>query len=592
MALAEQGLQTLRRLWRALGTLVWLLARRLPEPTKKPLRSLRGLALRMARHPGSYARRALLGFPWFRTVTLVIFALPLLALLQLALRADVDLFDALEGASLWRLAGNSVLLTLLAVIGAAVLGSVAAMLVGLFEFPGRRLLGGLMLLPMAVPAYVNAFVYTDLLEYAGPLQKGLRWLFGWQSKADYWFFEVRSLPMAALMLALVLYPYVYLITLVAIQRMGQSLIDAGRMLDHNAWRRFFRLVLPPLLPAVAAGSAIVAMESLADFGTVDFFAVPVLTTGMYDLWINRGNLPAASQLSMGLLSFVALMLLVKQSLHVKGASLDASRGGAMRRKPLPGGGRWLAYLFLLLTWSLAFALPIGRLVWLSVKSARWGLEPSLWGALAASFWLGLLASLVVGLVALVFIVTKRLRSNSALATLDGFATLGYAVPGVVVGLGVLLVLTSIDKLLSHWFLAWFDWRPRLWLTGTSVALILAYSLRFFASAYNSLAEASRRIGPNVEWAARSLGRSSSAIVWQLHLPLLAGGLMTGGLLVFVDTVKELPATLLLRPLNMNTLATHVYQFASDGLLEESAAGACLIVVVGLAPVLLLVRALR
>lgn len=160
------------------------------------------------------------------------------------------------------------------------------------------------------------------------------------------------------------------------------------------------------------------------------------------------------------------------------------------------------------------------------------------------------------------------------------------------GLGVLLVLTSIDKLLSHWFLAWFDWRPRLWLTGTAFALLLAYSLRFFASAYNSLAEASRRIGPNLEWAARSLGRSGSAIVWQIHLPLLAGGLMTGGLLVFVDTVKELPATLLLRPFNMNTLATHVYQYASDGLLEESAAGACLIVVIGLAPVLLLVRALR
>ena len=536
--------------------------------------------------------RGLARWPWGRALVLLVFALPLLALLRVSLSAHTGLFDALEGRSLWRLTGNSLLLTALAVSGAALIGGAAALVVGLFQFSGRRWLGGLMLLPMAVPAYVNAFVYTDMLEYAGPLQKGLRGLFGWQTKADYWFFEVRSLPMAALMLALVLYPYVYLITLVSIQRMGQSLIDAGRMLDHNAWRRFFRLVLPPLLPAVAAGSAIVAMESLADFGTVDFFAVPVLTTGMFDLWINRGNLPAASQLALGLLIFVAFMLMGKQALHVKGASLDASKGGAMRRKSLAGKGLVVAYVFLLLVWILAFALPVGRLIWLALSSARWGLDAALVSAFGSTLWLGTVAALVTGALALALIVTARLRPNSKLATLDSFATLGYAIPGVVMGLGVLLVLTSIDKLLSHWFLAWFDWRPRLWLTGTAFALLLAYSLRFFASAYNSLSEASRRIGPNLEWAARSLGRSGSAIVWQIHLPLLAGGLMTGGLLVFVDTVKELPATLLLRPFNMNTLATHVYQYASDGLLEESAAGACLIVVIGLAPVLLLVRALR
>ncbi len=571
-----------------------------PQPGERPGRGRAGMAsaaLASAVLAGilrlrSFGLRSLATWPWARGLVLLIFALPMMALLGVSLTASTSLFEALDASSLWHLAGNSLILTLLAVLGAALIGACAAMIVGLFQFPGRRWLGGLMLLPMAVPAYVNAFVYTDLLEYAGPLQKGLRWLFGWQSKADYWFFEVRSLPMAAIMLALVLYPYVYLITLVSIQRMGQSLIDAGRMLDHDAWRRFFRLVLPPLLPAVAAGSAIVAMESLADFGTVDFFAVPVLTTGMFDLWINRGNLPAASQMALGLLVFVAFMLLGKQALHVKGASLDASKGGAMRRKPLAGRGLLLAYVFLLLTWGLAFALPIARLVWLALNSARWGLDNSLLAAFGSTLWLGTVAALATGLVALALIVTARLQPNSKLATLDSFATLGYAIPGVVMGLGVLLVLTSIDKLLSHAFLAWFDWRPRLWLTGTAFALILAYSLRFFASAYNSLAEVSRRIGPNVEWAARSLGRSGRAIVWQIHLPLLAGGLLTGGLLVFVDTVKELPATLLLRPFNMNTLATHVYQFASDGLLEESAAGACLIVIIGLAPVLLLVRALR
>lgn len=536
--------------------------------------------------------KTLATWPWIRIFFLTLMFSPMVMLAYLALQASASQGLALMPSTLAIYIRNSLTLAILAALIATLIGGSCAAIVGFYSFPGRRIISGLLLLPLAFPAYIAAFAYTDLLDFAGPIQSLLRDICGWRSPRQYWFPEIRTLPMAALLMALVLYPYVYMITLVAIRQSSQAILDIARLMEHQPVRRLTHLLLPVTFPALGAGASLVAMEALSDFGVVSFFGVPVLTTGIYDVWINRSSLGAAAQLSVGLLVFVALMMVAEQRL-VKSKGFASKAASALdhrlkvSRLYLP-----LVYGLLFLPLLLGFLVPLGHLLSLSFTEANWRWSSELSLALSNSLWLSGLAAAVLTVISFLFVSSKRLNYDFRLATLDRVANMGYAVPGVILAIGLLIVLAHLDRMLAPMLEFAFGLEPRLWLSGSLFALIAAYCIRFFAPAYRSIDAANQRIGLSVDMAAKTLGRSNGAVVAQVHIPLLAPAALVAAMLVFVDTMKELPATLLLQGFGQTTLATWVFDRASDEMFESAAIGALLIVLIGCLPVAILARTNR
>lgn len=521
----------------------------------------------------------------------LLLALPVLTVFVTALQPAGTVWQHLADTVLADYVRNSLLLMLGVGMGTLLIGVSTAWLTSIHEFPGRRFFEWALLLPMAIPAYIIAYTYTGLLDFAGPVQTALRESFHW-SRQDYWFPEIRSLPGAVIMLALVLYPYVYLLARAAFLEQSVAVLEVSRSLGAGPWRRFYAVSLPMARPALIAGVSLVQMEALADYGTVQYFGVSTFTTGIFRVWYGMNDSTAAAQLAGLLLLFVFTLLAFERfSRRLARFHHTGNRQSRPAKLILRGGWRWWATVACLLPLLLGFLLPAGQLVVWAFRSAPQMLDGRFFSLLTHSLSLALGAALLILILALLLGYGQRLRPWPLVRGAVRTAGLGYAVPGAVVAIGVMLPLAAIDRTVDSWVRQWLGLSTGLLLSGTVTALLFAYCTRFLPVALHSLEAGLARIRPSMDDAARALGSTPREVLWRVHIPMLRGSLLTAVLLVFVDVLKELPATLILRPFNFNTLAVRTYELASDERLADSASFALAIVLAGIGPVILLSRAM-
>ncbi|MBI1238782.1 MAG: ABC transporter permease subunit [Alphaproteobacteria bacterium] len=484
---------------------------------------------------------------------------------------------------------NSLILSVLVGLGVTIGGVGAAWLVTMCRFWGRPVLEILLVLPLAMPAYVLAYVYTDFLQFAGPVQSGLRALTGWEH-GEYWFPNIRSLPGAAMLFVFVLYPYVYLLARANFLEQSVCVLEVSRSLGHGPWSTFARVALPLARPAIAAGVALALMETLADYGTVAYFGLPTFTTGIYRAWISMGDTVAAGQLASALLGTIAIIVLIERVSRGRQRFHHTSQ----HLRPLPAhhltGWRAAgAIAFCTLPFLLGFVLPALLLIELWLGTGRGMMSERFLAAFGNSLLLGLGAGAIAVGVALGLALARRFSGSPLVQAASSLGALGYAVPGSVIAAGVLLPFAAIDETLGALGEALTGAPVGLVISGSIAGLLFAYVVRFLAVALQSVEAGLGRVTPHMEDAARALARGPVDAFARVHLPIIAPSLLTAALIVFVDVMKELPATLLLRPFNVETLAVQAYHFAADERLSEAGLPALAIVVAGLVPVILLMR---
>ena len=519
--------------------------------------------------------------------------LPIIAILILAFFPSDNIWSHLMATTLPRYLKTTLALMLCVGFGAACIGAGTAWLVTRYRFWGVRSFEWLLLMPLAIPAYVGAYALVDLFEYAGPVQNALRGVMGWKNAQDYWFFEIRSFGAASFVLTMALYPYVYLLSRAAFREQSGAAEEVAQSLGSHAFLRFWKIGLPLARPAIAAGTAIVMMETINDFGAVDYFAVQTLTTGIFSVWLEGSNAGGAAQLAtLGLCLIIILVLLEKNGRSkMRFFSLSTHHRPILRQK-LHGRQAVFASVFCFLPVLFGFILPTLVLALHAVRKLDYWKDADLYAALWNTVFVGAIAAFFTVIAGLVMVYGVRLSQQKLPRLLLPLTTIGYAVPGAVLAVGILIPLAAFDNALADFILALTGREIGLILTGSSFAVILAYFVRFFAIAQGAADTAMERISPNLSQAARSLGRSKRAILVQLFLPLIKGSLGSALVLVFVDCVKELPATMLLRPFNFSTLATRTHDQASLENLPQAAPAALLIILVGLLAVGLLARASR
>lgn len=482
---------------------------------------------------------------------------------------------------------NTVWLCLGVGVGVAVVGVATAWLTVMHDFPGRRVFEWALILPLAMPAYVMAYVYTDFLQFVGPVQTGLRQLTGWEA-GDYWFPDVRTVGGAIAMFAFVFYPYVYMLARTAFLERASGAMEAGRSLGLGPWACFFRVSIPLARPAIVTGTALALMETLADFGTVSYFGVQTFTTGIYRAWFSLGDRTAAAQLSGVLLSFVIFLLVLEHMSRGRARFNDTSR----QRRPgfgrrLSRGAGWAVFLACLLPLVLGFLLPAGLLLKMAFNEGDAQFGPRFVGLATNSFTLASITAVIGVVLALLLAYAQRLSRTSLSAFLNRLVGLGYAVPGTVIAVGVLIPVTRLDNWLADAVAHVTGSSPGLLLTGGMVALVYAYLTRFMSVSLHTVDTGLGRITLSMDEAARNLGAGLWTTLRRIHAPMLRGSLLTAGLMLFVDVMKELPATLVMRPFNLDTLATQTYNLAADERLAEASTAALMIVAVGLVPVIVL-----
>jgi len=529
-------------------------------------------------------------WPWLIAGLALLFCTPLITVVWLGLQATDDNWQHLQETVLTDYLINSFVLMLGVAVGSLFLGVSSAWLTSMCRFPGRSGLQWALLLPLAMPAYIVAYTYTGLLDFAGPVQTLLRESTGW-GYGDYWFPEIRSLGGAIVVMSLVLYPYVYLMARAAFLEQSLCVIEVSRSLGNTPWQSFVRVALPLARPAIVAGLSLALMETLADYGTVAYFGVDVFTTGIFRTWFGMGDSASAARLASLLLVFVfTLVMLERVSRRKARYHLTSNRLQHPAAYVLSGWKAWLALSVCGLPVLLGFLLPAAQLAhwsWLT----RDLLDSDFAWLTLNSFALALGASVLALALALVLGYGRRILPRPLLLLSSRVAAMGYAIPGTVVAVGIIIPLAWFDNQLDAWMRAQFDISTGLLLSGTVFALLFAYSVRFLAVSLQSVEAGLGKIRPSMDDAARSLGYRASETLWKIHMPLMRRSLLTALLIVFVDVMKELPATLILRPFNFNTLAVRAFELASDERLAESASAALMIVMAGLIPVILLSRSI-
>ncbi len=484
---------------------------------------------------------------------------------------------------------NTLILCVGVGVGVALIGVSTAWLTTMLDFPGRRIYEWALVLPLAMPAYVMAYAYTDFLQFVGPVQSHLRAFFGWRA-GDYWFPDVRSVGGAVTMFIFVLYPYAYMLVRSAFLERAGGMLEAGRSLGLGPWACFLRVSLPLARPAVVAGTALALMETLADFGTVSYFGVNTFTTGIYRAWFSLGDRVAAAQLAAALLAFVILVLSLEHFSRGRARFGNTSRQHSVpQRQRLGRVAGLLASLACFLPLLLGFLLPAGLLLQMAFVDGDSQFGPRFIQLARNSFTLAAVTAVLGVMLAVLLAYAARLARNRLPAALNRVVALGYAVPGSVIAVGVLIPVTRLDAWLAQSWQVAFGVNPGLILTGTIAALVYAYLARMLAVALQTVEASLSKITPSMDDAARSLGFGKWATLRRVHVPILRGSLLTAALLVFVDVMKELPATLVIRPFNFDTLATQAYTLASDERLAEASTASLIIVAVGLLPMILISR---
>ena len=470
-------------------------------------------------------------------------------------------------------------------VGVCVVGVTTAWCVTAFEFPGRGLFEWALLLPLAVPAYVMAYAYTDWLQFSGPVQTWLREAAGW-SRGDYWFPEIRSLGGAAAMFVCVLYPYVYILARVAFLEQSPSLAEAGRTLGLSPRAAFLRLTLPLARPAIAAGAALALMETLADFGTVAYFGVQTFTTGIFRAWLSMGEPVSAARLSLLLLAFVAVIATLERAMRGRAVFHSGQRKAVRVRRELDGARALAALAACAIPLVAGFVLPTILLLRMSFASGDPQFGPRFARLAIHSATLATVTALLAVAIALLLAYGARMTRSPVARGVNRIAGLGYAMPGAVIAIGVLIPVAKFDHALADAGIA-----RGLVLTGSIAMLVYAYLVRFLGVALQAVEAGLAQVTPHMEDAARSLGMGTGETLARVHAPMLKSSLVTAGLLVFVDVMKELPATFVMRPFDFDTLAVQAYNLAADERLAEASTAALAIVAVGLLPVILAARRL-
>ncbi len=509
-------------------------------------------------------------------------ALPLLVVVAALLFPTTAVWSHLMQTVLLTYTVNTLGLMLIVAVLAASMGVGAAWLTAHYRFPGSGWLGVALILPLAAPAYVVGYVYADLFDATGPVQGVLRSLAGVQL-GDYYFPAIRSLGGAGIVIALVLYPYVYLLAKTSFQSQAGALYESARVLGVGRSQVFWRVAVPVARPAIIGGLALVMMETIADYGVAEHFGVPTFTTGIFRTWYAMGEHDAALKLAGCLFLLVAALVVLEQSARRGERFNPLSRNVAAAKIPLSGTAGMLAAGLCLLPVLGGFIVPVGTLLWYAIAQGdpQLGQDFYIYGLNSVS--VAVVAAGVCAAVALLLNYAARLRRGRWLNLGVRLATLGYALPGMVLAVGVLLPLTYIDRALAH-FLTESLGRPvGLLLTGSIFALVLVYVARFLTVAFNGTQTAMHQLHPQLDAVARTLGNTPAGVLRRVHLPLLRPAVLSGLLLVFIDVMKELPATLILRPFNFETLATRVYRLASDERLSEASTAAVIIVALGLLP---------
>lgn len=537
--------------------------------------------------PSSRGERLLAFGTYFLTGLVV---MPVLAIVIMAMGSSGNLWPHLVSTILPR----SIATTFQLMVGVGVIvfvvGVSTAWLVTMCRFPGRRWFDLALLLPFAVPTYIIAFSYVELLDYTGPVQGLIRDIFGFKTSRDYWFPEIRSLGGAMFVMGFVLYPYVYLSARASFLIQSACALDVSRTLGAGPFRLFWKVALPLARPAIVVGVTLALMECLNDIGAVSFFGVQTLTFSVYDTWLNRSNLTGAAQIATIMLVFVLALMFIeyygrrKQRFH--------QTTGTYRALPsyeLQGWRGWVAVAVCALPIILGFVFPSLLLLSRASRRVEDLFEPALWAAAGNTLWLAAVAAAVSIGISLTLAYRRRLFPSRVTTTLGRVASIGYAVPGTILAVGILFPVAAFDNMISEGFEALFGFGTGLLLIGSGTALIYAYVVRFLAMSYGQIDGGFGKITPHYDMASRSLGQTAWGTLGRVHMPLMKPVILSATLLSFVECMKELPATLLLRPFNFETLATTVYNAASREAFEDAALPALCIVLVGIIPVIMLAK---
>jgi iron(III) transport system permease protein len=527
---------------------------------------------------------------FFVVITAVVLASPVLIVVAHVFIPTGDVWTHLVNTVLPEYILNSIILLVGVGLGTLVLGTGCAWVVTMCDFPGRKTFEWALLLPLAVPAYVIAYTYTGLFDYAGPIQESLRSLFGWTSRRDYWFPQIRSLSGAVTMFTLVLYPYVYMLSRAAFLEQSICVLEVSRTLGRGPWAAFKDVAFPLARPAIAAGSALALMETLNDFGTVHFFAIDTFTTGIYRTWFGLGNPAAAAQLGSCLLIFIVSLIALERYSRGKAAYHQTTvRYRQIRRLGIGRPQQFISFLLCFTPVFLGFVLPAIILFNWTLETTEWWMTVQFWGFAFNSFILAAVASFLAVALAVLMAYGARLKPSFLTKIGVRAASIGYAVPGSVLAVGIMVPFAWTDNLLDGWARATFGFSTGLIFSGTIIAVVFAYLVRFLSVSYNAIEAGLGKITNNMDCAARTLGYGPSETLIKVHLPLIRASMLSAGVLVFVDVMKELPATMIMRPFNFTTLAVRAFELASDEQLAEASSAALAIVLVGIIPVIMISR---
>jgi iron(III) transport system permease protein len=525
-------------------------------------------------------------------VAALILVLPIAAIFVTAFGESNQLFSHLFSTVMPTYTTNTILLVVNVMLLSLVLGVPTAWLMAMCQLPGGKILQWALVLPLAMPGYIIGYIYTDWFDYAGPVQIVLRQITGWEG-GSYWFPDIRTIGGASVVLSLVLYPYVYLMCRAAFMEQSISLLQSARLLNCSAWQSFLRVSLPLARPSIAVGISLVAMETIGDFGTMSYFSVNTLTTAIYDTWLGYSNINAAAKISAIMLLVVLLFLSMERYSRRKTKLFQNQFSSHEQFTYLLSG--WKKWLALIWCWGLvlvAFLLPVAQLAYYAVTyfSQSWNgqFHQFAWN----SFVVALLAAAFATLIALLVNFNHRLRPIKTNQISMRMASMGYAVPGTILAIGIMVPVMRLDHAVND-LAKWLEWqRPGLIFSGTMFALVFALVVRFSAVAIGSIESGLNKISPSLDMAARTMGYGPQSMLVNVHIPLVRRAILIAMLLVFIESMKELNAALLLRPFNFETLATHVYNYASTEQLELAALPAILLVAVGLLPLILINRSLE
>jgi iron(III) transport system permease protein len=477
----------------------------------------------------------------------------------------------------------------------SVLGVGTAWAVTTFEFPGRNLLTWLLVLPLAIPTYIVAYVYVDILDASGPVQSWLRAAFGFKTAAEYWFPNVRSLGGAILLMGFVLYPYVFLAARAILVTQAAQFSDAARVLGARPLRLLWQITLPLARPAIAVGVALALLETLNDIGASEYLGIQTLTVAIFTTWLNRGSLAGAAQIACVMLMFVGALIALERCGRQRRAYSALTQQGSRfsARIALHGSARWIASIACFVPVIFGFLLPAGYLLSEAIsRGLLWGVDPDLVRHAITTVLLASVATLAVLVIGFSAVAAARYLRHRFVGACVNAAGIGYAIPGTVLALGLLSPLVLVDDAINASIRAFGGNSVGLVLAGSAAAVIIAYVIRFLAIAIGFSQAGFARIAPEFDDVARMLGAGPGTLARTIHFPLVRPAIRGAALLVFVDCLKELPATLLLRPLNVETLSTSIYQHATRGSFEEGSLAALIIVAVGILPVILITRPAR